>query len=259
MPHFARKTLWVVSIAGGAHERLLHHARACGADAVCIRTDNADLPAAIGRFHAEGIEVLGWRWPAVVPRPESRTHYYALDEADHVARVLIPAGLDGYVLDAESEPGSPANDWNDAALAPLARALCETIRNAARPKPGFLFGVTSHCDHPATRGETPWSELVAASGALFPQCYWRIQPASGPPRETNGGTPEAAVARGIESWRAVAGQKPVIPMAGELGVITPHEIAAYAARLRARGLDVHHFYADADGIGGGVLEAIRAI
>ena len=131
MASFARKVLWIVTMNQAAETRLLQHAQASGADAVCIRTDNSRLPNAIGRFKQAGFKVYGWRWPAVTPRPSSTTHYYADDEAGYVVDKLIPAGLDGYIMDPESDNNSPSNDWNKTGTKPLAQGFCDAIRNGA--------------------------------------------------------------------------------------------------------------------------------
>lgn len=261
MAAFARKVLWAVSMTQpDAEARLMEHAQACRADAVCVRTSNARLAAAIRRFHKKGIKVYGWRWPAVVPQPDSKTHHYALDEAAYVAAELIPAGLDGYVMDPESAPGSPSDDWNDMDLGPLARSFFESIRKGAEGRPDFVLGVTSGCVHPTAHKKTPWPELVAASGALLPQTYWRwTNPSTGRVEDINGGAPDKAIARGLKSWRKLSAVKPIVPMAGEIEVAKAEEITAYAALVRAGGLDQYHYYADTAAVSAAVLQAIRDI
>ena len=261
-PAFARKVLWIVGMSQPAEVRLLAHAQAGRMDGVCIRTDNTRLPSAIARFHQRGLKVYGWRWPAVVPKPHSRTHYYAADEAMYVAEQLIPKGLDGYIIDPESEPGSPDNDWNKTSLAPLARSFCRTIRDAAvaAGRDDFVFGVTSGCDYPTSRRRIPWAEFVAASDALFPQTYWRwTNPATHRIQNINGGTPDRAIDKGLASWRRLPGNKPIVPMAGEIDVIAVDEIPSYAARVAAEGVDQYHFYADSDDVSDATLQAIAAI
>jgi hypothetical protein len=95
--------------------------------------------------------------------------------ADYVASVLIPAGLDGYIVDPESDKAGDNNDWNQTSLAPIAKEFCSTIRTAAQGKP-FLFGTTSGCIYPSPQEKPniPWSEFFGASDALYPQCYWRM-------------------------------------------------------------------------------------
>ena len=260
MASFARKVLWIVTMNQAAETRLLQHAQASGADAVCIRTDNSRLPDAIGRFKQAGFKVYGWRWPAVTPRPGSTTHYYADDEGRYVVDKLIPAGLDGYIMDPESDNNSPSNDWNKPGMTPLAQAFCDTIRNGASAagSANFVFGVTSGCNYATAKTRMPWAVFAAASDALFPQTYWRWTN-NGRVGDINGGTPDKAADRGLGSWRQIANGKPVIPMAGEIDVVSVDEIAAYAARVRRENLDQYHFYADNGSVSQARCDAIKAI
>ena len=77
-----------------------------------------------------------------------RHHLKAGLEAKFVVD-LIGSGLDGYIVDAESDADSPANDWNQPTLpnnqtdtlASLANRFCDTIKIAGRNKnPEFLRG-----------------------------------------------------------------------------------------------------------------------
>ena len=99
------KVIWIVDMVElAAEDRLLRNAQTTGADAVCIRTTNSRLPAAIDRFHQNNIKVYAWRWPAVRQVQGDLTHHYAADEADYVVQDLIPAGLDGYIVDPDPSP-----------------------------------------------------------------------------------------------------------------------------------------------------------
>src|SRR5262249_39002393 len=137
----ARKVLWIVNMNTQASETAFSkHALAIGATAVCIRTSSTRLVDAIKRFHDIGMKVYAWRWP-----PASKAG--AQKEADNVANDLIPAGLDGYIVDPESDTPGASNDWNRAGLGPIAAQFCSTIKSAA---PGsFVFGTTSGCSYPA--------------------------------------------------------------------------------------------------------------
>jgi hypothetical protein len=118
---------------------LAKHALAIDSTGVCIRTTARRFPDAIGRFHDLGVQVYAWRWP-----PASRSG--ALREAADVAESLVPVGLDGYIVDPESDKKGASNDWNRAELAPLAAEFCKVIRDAAPT--GFIFGTTSGCAYP---------------------------------------------------------------------------------------------------------------
>ena len=244
------KVLWIVSMNQAAEERQLKNVQTAGVQIVCIRSTSPRLPSAIGRFHQQNIKVYAWRWPAASPTESSSPHYFAMDEANFVVQQLVPAGLDGYIVDPESEADGAANDWNHTALAPLARSFCKTIRDgaAAAGLANFHFGITSGCTYPSPgmRPNIPWAEFVAASDALYPQTYWGMLNSHEDAIDINGGSPDKAIDRGLASWKSIASGKPVIPMAGELDVIADDEIAAYGARLRQEGINEAHFYADSD-------------
>src|SRR5262249_15461303 len=147
--------------------------------------------------HDIGMKVYAWRWP-----PASKAG--AQKEADNVANDLIPAGLDGYIVDPESDTPGASNDWNRAGLGPIAAQFCSTIKSAA---PGsFVFGTTSGCSYPAPnmKPKIPWKEFFTASDVLLPQTYWRwTNPSTGKRgQKINGGTPAAAIAKGVPAWKA---------------------------------------------------------
>jgi hypothetical protein len=263
---FSRKVLWIVSLENSDDERdFAQHADAAGIDTVCIRTDSPMFPGIIGRFHQMQKTVWAWRWPGVVPSQTGT--YYALRQADYVASVLIPAGLDGYIVDPESDQAGDNNDWNQTSLAPIAQQFCSTIKQAAQGKP-FLFGTTSGCIYPSPQGKPniPWNEFFGASDVLYPQCYWRMtveENGKDVSLDINGGTPTKAIARGVPVWKARANGKPVIPMAGEIDLATVAEIAEYGQQLQQSNINEAHFYADiadpAKGVPPGVLAAIKAL
>lgn len=233
------KVLWAIDIDP---TKLLQHAQTSKVQVVCIRTTNSHLRSAIGQFHQHGIKVYGWRWPAVKADTHS-PHHFATDEANFVVQQLIPAGLDGYIVDPESDSNRTIDDWNHESLAPLARAFCHTIKSAAPA--GFHFGITSGCAYPNldNRPHIPWAEFVAASDALYPQTYWRMQGDHGP-IDINGGTPDKAIDRGLSAWGRIATRKPILPMAGELDLVTAHELGAYGARIMQDHRAEAHFYVD---------------
>jgi hypothetical protein len=265
MPDFDSKILWIVDMSTAAAEaQLLRHAQAGGIDTVCIRTTNARLPGAIARFHQQNIKVFGWRWPGVKPQdPTTSIHHFADDEAKFVVQQLIPAKLDGYIVDPESEGDHSASDWNDPSLAPLAQSFCKTITNAAAAAglSQFKFGITSGCTYPSptSHPDIPWAQFVAASASLYPQTYWRFTDSTGQVKDLNGGNPNAAADRGKADWHPIANGKPIVYMAGELDLVTAAEISAYGARAKADGQRELHFYADTGGVTAGVLAAMKAL
>src|SRR5207247_329330 len=104
-----------------------------------------------------------------------------------------------------------------------------------------------------------WAEFFAASDALYPQSYWRMTDSKGNKKDINGGDPEKAAARGIKAWQPLSGGKPIVPMAGEIDVVSVAEIKAYGTALRNRNIDEAHFYADTSKVTSAVLNAIAAL
>jgi hypothetical protein len=245
MSDFDEKILWTVFMRTPAEEaRLLSHAQAAGATGVAVRTSNLRLPAAIPRFHAAGLKVFAWRWPAR-RATSSPPHYHAPQQAAFVAGTLIPAGLDGYFPDIESDNDHGVNDWDDSSLAPLATAFCATIKAAAPP--GFVFALTSGAPQPHNNPNIPWAPFAAASDYLLPQTYWRMRTDAGI-TNINGGSPASAIAVGDSRWSPIGAGKTRVPMIGELDCVTPAQIAAFGAAMVTRGERRLHVYADTDDV-----------
>jgi hypothetical protein len=261
---FGRKVLWIVSMDNDADEaRFAQHAKAAGIDTVCIRTDSPQLPGAINRFHQLGMKVWAWRWPGVIPSTTGT--YSAINQAQHVADTLIPSGLDGYIVDPESDAPGDGNDWNQTKLAPIAQQFCQIIRNAANGKP-FMLGTTSGCIYPAQNGKPniPFPEFFAASDALYPQTYWRAMEYSKAlgkdvPTSIHGGTPASSMNFGWAAWDPKCLGKPIMPMAGEIDLVTVQEIAEYGEELTKRNISEANFYADETDVKPEVLAAIKAL
>jgi hypothetical protein len=261
MSDFDRKILWALDVhTEKSEERLFGHADAAGCNVVCVRTPSKRLPGLIPRAHARHLQVYAWRWPAVRPQPRSRTHYFADDEAAFVANKLVPAGLDGYIVDPESDSAGAVNDWNDKTHIRLAERFCKSIRDAAKGTPSFRFGTTSGCSYPKpnNRPNIPWAAFNAASDVLLPQSYWRVMTNKGP-RRANGGTPAVAVRNGFDAWGLIPHHAQIVPMAGELQLVETDEIAAYAAAMKAAGVREFHIYIDGVDTSAKKLAAIRAL
>lgn len=253
----SEKVLWDVSMTTQASEiQLLTHAKAAGATGVAIRTSNARLKGAIGRFGAEGIKVYGWRWPArrAVTSP---ANYFAPDQANFVVDTLISAGLAGYFADIESDNDGGANDWNDGDNSVVAKQFCDILRNGA-PQ-GFVIALTSGAPQPVNNKKIPWKVFVDASDFLLPQTYWRWTNSKGKVQDINGGTPAKSIAVGDTSWAGVGHGKTLVPMIGELDVVSPAEIAEFGAELVKRGESRLHVYTDTDKVTAGQLAAIKAL
>jgi hypothetical protein len=107
----------------------------------------------------------------------------------------------------------------------------------------------------------PWKEFFRASDVLLPQTYWRwTNPSTGQRgQKINGGTPAAAIAKGVPAWKAKSLGKPIVSMAGEVDVVTRDEIAAYGVELTKMTVSEGHFYADNGRISVPNLAAMKAL
>jgi hypothetical protein len=208
---------------------------------VCIRTDIGWLPNAIAEFKKNKIAVYGWRWPAIY-HVDKIPHYFAEEEAKYVVDTLIPAGLDGYIVDAESDgPKKPEREWDsgDIDTRTLADAFCASIKKAGmNAKPDFLFGMTSGGTYPKAFPGIPWAAFVPASRALYPQVYWYKDKKKFPTRST----PQDSYNTCIPLWNKVAAGKPLVPVIGEIASVTAQEIGSYSAIIAANKLSEVHLY-----------------
>lgn len=233
------KILWVVNY--NSLEEFLDLAKRVGATSVAIRTDN-DVAKAIPQFHAQGIKVIGWRWPSAHADA-------AMKEAQKVVS-LFAAGMDGYYVDPEGAPGRPY-DWDRVGLDALANHFCGTIKSAAGGRP---FGVTSHYRAKATFPHLPWSAFFHHATELLPQAYWRSTEGT-----IGHGLPADNFERSLQFWTAAGGNSDLIhPMGGELGSSTAKEIETYATAAAAHGIEALHFYAADATVSEAVWDAVAA-
>jgi hypothetical protein len=236
MEKIMRKILWIVD---GDKEGLLDRANYIRAQAVCVRTTNAWLKSSIQGIKGHGLDVYAWRWPSVDPT-SNVNHHYADDEAKFV-QDLIAEGLDGYIVDPESDDRRASDDWNDPSLADLANRFCDAIKLKGRQRnPRFLFGTTSGCDYPVLKPQIPWSIFLAHSDAVYPQIYWA--PNYIRAKRT---TPDAAWNIGMAAWnKIISARMPVHPILGEITVNKPSEIARFSQiMIEQKNAGEVHFYA----------------
>jgi len=68
----------------------------------------------------------------------------------------------------------------------------------------------------------PWAQFFGASNALYPQSYWRwTNPETGKRgQKINGGTPQKAIDKSVTAWNPASLGKRIVPMAGEVDVVT---------------------------------------
>ena len=232
------KILWVVQYE--SLDKFVSQAVAAGITALAIRTDN-NLPLAIQAAHKANLKVFGWRWPSAL-----------LDSALHEAEkavTLLGAGLDGYFVDPEGDPGKPW-DWDKNGLEAVADRFCSTIKNAAGARP---FGVTSHYLAAAVFPKLPWSTFINYADLLLPQAYWRTDEG-----RVGHADPGENYDRSLGSWGKLTSKAvPIVPMAGEIAHATAGEIQEYALKATGRNSDMH-FYSYTSGVAASVWEAIKS-
>ena len=257
MSAFDSKILWTVNMPTAAAEnQLLQHAIAAGCTGVAIRTSNDRLPAAISRFHQNGLKVFAWRWPAC-RQPTNIPNFYAIDQANYVAQTLIPAGLDGYFADIESDGNGTNYDWADPNLAPLATQFCSIIKNAAPY--GFYFALTAGCTQPEGSPKIPWAAFSPFCDAVMPQTYWRWTNSAGEVQDLNGGTPTDAYNRAEPVWSRTFPGKPIAPILGELDVISAKEIQEFGTFVSGEGVRELHAYTDGNAVSQQNLQVLAAL
>jgi hypothetical protein len=188
----------------------------------------------------------------------SPPNYYAIDQARYVAQTLIPAGLDGFYADIESDNDKGANDWDSAQFAPLAKRFCEIILAAAPSD--FAFSVTSGCAQPTWNTSIPWHTFAPFCSFLMPQTYWRWEnPVTGDPQDINGGSPRSAYAKAVQSWKAAFPSTPLIPILGELSLASVDEILSYGSLMLEEGIPEIHAYCDGPEVSRETLEALASL
>lgn len=246
----ANKVLWVVTLSdeGEGLADFLATARAVQATAVAVRTTADNFDEIIPAFHDAEISVFGWRWPSTDPDT-------ALQQARDVVK-LMQLGLDGFIVDPERSDNNPRINWDQPGLEDLARRFCSTIRDAF---PHKLFGTTSHYKARRVFPQLPWEAFFEHSDKLYPQAYWRMQTAGGP-RSIGTGQPRPNYLTSLQAWAEIeTGGKPIVPMAGEIALVTDAEIAAYAQAAEDNHVDELHFYTFDQPVPSAVIREIGAV
>jgi hypothetical protein len=253
------RALWIEDLDNAADQQsVADNIKAMNANVVCVRTSSQLLPGLIPQFHQMGIRVYGWRWTSVVPK----TKAFAKDEADLVANALIPAGLDGYIFDVESDENGSNHDWDrtdQGDLRALAVYYTQTIKKAAQKKERpFSLGLTSHAKGFANYPKIPWAPFLDVAEVLYPQTYWKYfddKKKSCVPE--NLGTPASAMKIGFADYGPKG--KQIIPVAGELRCATAQEVKDFGALLVARDLIDGHFYVNHPSVGADIFAAIKGL
>jgi hypothetical protein len=222
-----KKMLWIAF--HHQPDDLVKTAHYIGAWAVAVRTANPLDRTIIGKYHAAGLKVYGWLFPSVI---EGQGQYVSV-EAAHVAKDLIPAGLDGYFIDPEGA-ADPRN-WDQTGLDQVARGFCKTVLDAVPPGRVFQFGLTSHYRARDTYPNLPWDAFLPSCDLLVPQSYWRYRDDDGTVKDEGNG-PAANYRQGVTCWARLHGRGKIIPMAGELGVVNAPDLIIHAQTAAGRDL-----------------------
>jgi hypothetical protein len=263
---FQRKVIWIVKFDDDPAKNY-QYAQDSGCTTVCVRTWSDKLEDAIETFHNMKKEVFAWRWPGADGTPGAPTkgpHYFIRDEANFVAQHLIDKGLDGYIVDPESNDDGDVNDWNRKVVAgnklsDLAMEFWRIISTKVGAR-RFHYGMTSGCNFPKEKSILPWAQFIAPCAAIYPQCYWDVEAKNGVDvTHPFGATPAQTVALAMPIWQKVAAGKPIIPMAGETNHIAPDDVALFVAELNKLNATEAHFYIDHNSVDAAVLAKIKAI
>jgi hypothetical protein len=176
------------------------------------------LPPVVEALHARGIAVWGW-------------HYiYGEDpqrEAQTGAQRARQLGLDGYVVDAETEFKRPQ-------MADPARAFMQAVRAALPDMPLALSSYRFPSLHP----QFPWSTFLEHCDAVMPQVYWE-----------QAHNPDQQLVRTVNEFAnpALVGYvRPVIPTGSAYGAgnwrATPEDITGFLAKAVALKLEGANLY-----------------
>jgi hypothetical protein len=267
---FQTKALWIEDLDDAGDQALATtQIQAVGANMVCVRTNSPLLQGWLPTLKKQmNLKVYGWRWPYVVAG--YKNHAYAPEEAKFVAEQLIPAGLDGYIMDIESDEKGGGSDWDRTDvgdLSKLATDYCSVIKGAAekcgRP---FTIGLTSHARGFTIFPKIPWASFLAVADVLYPQTYWRfyddakktrVDENANPVTHKGAGTPDQALLNGYADYGTKG--KPVIPVSGEMVCSSAAEMTKFGALIAARGVTEGHFYVSKPTIAPSVLAAIKAL
>lgn len=176
------------------------------------------LPPVVEALRARGIAVWGW-------------HYiYGADpkrEAQTGAQRARQLGLDGYVVDAETE-------FKRSNMADPARVFMQTMRAALPEMPLALSSYRFPSLHP----QLPWSAFLEYCDLVMPQVYWE---------QTH--NPDQQLARAVNEFAnpALVGHvRPVIPTGSAYGTgnwrATPEDITRFLAKAAALKLEGANLY-----------------
>lgn len=284
---FQTKGLWAEKIATEAsRDRLKQHLIATGANLLCIRSESPYIGELMTELQPQGTKIYAWRWanlfpdPASGPNPSVDDSRYWKNELVN-AQKLIAAGIDGYILDIESDDGINSkkhnyqpypHDWDNPNISKADRAaiatnfaagIAEAFSKRQRP---YVLGLTSHQRGFSNYPSIPWQPFLDVCNALFPQTYWYADGGANnvkscgpvsydysvhPARPI--GTPSQAMTNGFTDYankkNAAGDVLPIFPIAGEIGCAKYGDMTLFGALVAQHSLTQAHFYVDVDAPG----------
>lgn len=158
--------IWDLTVtAGGDPMRLAVEAQELGLDWTAVKISNGTarfqpdlVPAAIAALRSVDVDVYGWSYIYLIGRTML---LQGKEEADLAADLVLKYGLDGFLIDGESECERPRG-------ATAAEHFATTIRLRL---PNTPIGLCSF-RFPSVHPKFPWHPLLRACDFHAQQLYW---------------------------------------------------------------------------------------
>lgn len=179
-------------------------------------SDGVDLvPPLVKVLHDRGIQALGWHY-VKGDLPEA--------EANKAIQRVRELGLDGYVIDAESEYKQPGKSA-------AAKRFMARLREAL---PTTLMALSSY-RYPSYHPQLPWREFLEKCDLNMPQVYWLHAHNAG-----------EQLTRSVSEFRSMTPFRPIVPTGSayrEFGwQPTPDEILDFLYTAQNLNLSAANFY-----------------
>ncbi len=181
------------------------------------RNTKVDLvPPVVSALKAKGMQVWGWHYVY---------GYNPSDEGNTAVKRVTELGLDGYIIDAESEYKLPGREDN-------ARTFMSIVRNGLSNIPIALCSYRFPSYHP----QLPWQAFLEKCDYNMPQVYWEKADNPGPQLQ-----------RSVREFNALTPVRPVIPTgpiykSGDW-TAKPAEITAFMDMAKQLGLTSVNYFA----------------
>lgn len=172
----------IASLARSAGLTHVHIKIANGTNSYNIdkNTNNDLVLPVVNALHAKGIQAWGWHYVY---------GYNPIGEAQIAIKRIKELGLDGYVIDAETEYKKPGRDI-------AAEKFMSELRKELSNIPIALCSYRWPSYHP----QLPWKEFLNKCDYNMPQVYWQAAHNS-----------EAQLERSVREFQALNPFRPIIP------------------------------------------------